>query len=264
MSTHYNTDSSERQAKRFLKKSIDTLSTHNHNEHSFIEQGDITMHHLTRVSGNSKTGPIPVSTHTAATCPSGCKLNGNGCYAQSGPLSWHWKRVTSGERGDSWLEFIEAIRQLPKGQLWRYAQAGDLPGDGDSILPAHLRALVRANKNRRGFTYTHKPLTDGNLQAIRHANDNGFTVNVSSDTAEQAVERHKRHNLPAVAVLSLDAPNVQTIDGVKVVACPAEKTDKLNCATCALCADSKRGYVIGFRAHGTSKKKVSLIATKSI
>jgi hypothetical protein len=51
---------------------------------------------------------------------------------------------------------------------------------------------------------------------------------------------------------------VQTIDGVKIVACPAEKTERINCSKCMLCAKD-RDYVIGFRAHGKRKKKVQKI-----
>jgi hypothetical protein len=43
--------------------------------------------HLTRVSSNAKTGKIPVSTSSKATCPATCPFMGNGCYAASGPLA---------------------------------------------------------------------------------------------------------------------------------------------------------------------------------
>jgi len=221
------------------------------------------MHHLTRTSRNSKTGPIPVSTHTAATCPDGCQLKGNGCFAQSGPIALHWKKVSSGERGGDWVRFCDEIKTLPKGQLWRYAQAGDLIGYGDKIDVSALKLLVRANKNKRGFTYTHKPHTDYNLAAIRAANNNGFTVNLSTDNTSEAV-RVVKYGLPVVTLLPLDAPNDQKIDGVRIVACPAQKSDRVSCATCALCADSERPYVIGFRAHGSRKKKVNKIALSNI
>ena len=69
--------------------------------------------------------------------------------------------------------------------------------------------------------------------------------------------------LPVVTLLPMDAPNVQTVDGVKIVACPAEKTERVNCGNCAekFCAAREREYIIGFRAHGSKKKNADIIAT---
>ncbi len=47
--------------------------------------------HLTSKSSNAKTGPIPVSTSTAAWCPDSCPLKGAGCYGNGGPLAIQWK-----------------------------------------------------------------------------------------------------------------------------------------------------------------------------
>ena len=80
--------------------------------------------HLTIKSENVKTGPIPVSTSSAETCPPACPLAGAGCYAQSGKLSIHWRKVSAAERGEPWHEFLARIRQLPPGQIWRHNQAG--------------------------------------------------------------------------------------------------------------------------------------------
>jgi hypothetical protein len=58
--------------------------------------------HLTRSSGNRKTGPIPVTTSSRATCSPSCPFLLNGCYADGGgPLRLHWEKVTTGERGVS-------------------------------------------------------------------------------------------------------------------------------------------------------------------
>ena len=223
--------------------------------------------HLSRVSGNAKTGPIPVSTTSANTCPDACPLKAKGCYAKGGPSAIHWRKVSSGERGKSWADFCDDVKSLPRGQLWRHNQAGDLPGIGDTIDTEKLRQLVQANKGKRGFTYTHYPVADTdngthaiNASAIYNANQSGFTVNLSANNIKQAVEYMALDIAPVVTLLPMDAPNVQTLEGIKVVACPAEKSEKVNCANCALCADSKREYIIGFRAHGVSKKAVEIIA----
>lgn len=223
------------------------------------------MFHLKSNSNNRKTGPIHVSTSPKFTCPDSCELKGSGCLAEGGPLLLHWNKVTRGERGVSWESFLKAVRNIPKGSLWRHNVAGDLVGNDDSIDSNALMQLVRANKGKKGFTYTHYPVNkNNNLEAIREANSNGFTVNVSCNGTGHAAKVYKATALPVVTVLPTDAPNDQWVDGVRIVACPADKTDKIQCINCGLCADSNRKYVIGFRAHGTRKKKANEIALRNI
>lgn len=167
--------------------------------------------------------------------------------------------MSNGERGVDFDQFCNEVRSINRGMLWRHNQAGDLSHTNGIIDERKLHKLTSANNGRRGFTYTHHELNEINLNAIRKANANGFTVNISLNSVDEI--KHVKHlELPMVVVLPLDAPNVQTIDGVKVVACPAEKTKKVQCANCAICYDAKRNYAIGFRAHGTQKNFVNIIA----
>ena len=89
--------------------------------------------HFIAVSQNAKTGPIPVSIIERASCWPGCALYENGCYAETGALAMHWDRVSHGLTGGSWSAFCAKIAALRPGRLWRYAQAGDLPGYGPAI-----------------------------------------------------------------------------------------------------------------------------------
>ena len=219
--------------------------------------------HLTRVSSNKKTGLIPVSTTSENSCPTTCPLFGGGCYAKSGPLALHWRKVSDAteKRSLSESEFLQTISELPKNILFRHNQAGDLPHENGAIDKTFSDKLVDAVKHTNGFTYTHHTLTNSNVAIIRGMNKSGFTVNHSADNVQDAVKAHKAlSGIPIVTLLPLDAPNVQYISGVKVVACPAEKSDKISCSNCGLCALSERDYVIGFRVHGTQKKKAGIIA----
>lgn len=232
-----------------------------------------------RVSSNRKTGPIPVTSSSADSCSITCPLNkgDNGetlttngklpkCYAGFGNTAIHWRKLNSatpnGKNILDWEGLCNNVRALPKGQLWRHNEAGDLPtlGDRETIDPDALQSLVRANRGKRGFTYTHHSPTAQNASAAVWASRQGFTVNLSANNVAQALE-YKRDTLaPIVTILPIDAPNVQTVEGIKIVACPAEKSDKVQCANCALCYDHDRDYIIGFRAHGTAKKKTDIIA----
>jgi hypothetical protein len=218
--------------------------------------------HLTLVSRNVKTGPIPVSTTSAESCPSACPFNNaNGCYAASGPLALHWRKVTNGLSGDSYGAFLDKVSRLIKGQLWRHNQAGDLIGAGDTLDVQALALLVKANKGKRGFTYTHKPLaSQEERDAIRDANKGGFTVNLSGNTLAHADSLVDLGIAPVVVVLPHDATqNTVTPKGRKVVVCPATQRDDVSCASCGLC-QKQRDSIVGFPAHGTSKRKADLIA----
>lgn len=225
-----------------------------------------TTIHLTAKSSNAKTGPIPVSTSSDNTCPPTCPFKGSGCYADSGPLKLHWRKTSSGERGDSVAAFCERIAALPEGTFWRHNQAGDLAGDGVQIDADAFGKLVHANKGRKGFTYTHYQVLGGeftiNRTMVEWANQLGFTVNLSGNNLTHADELADT-GLPTVTVLPIDAPKVtHTPKGRKVVTCPAVNSDKITCATCRLCQVAERDYIIGFPAHGTSKAKASAIAAQ--
>ena len=218
--------------------------------------------YLTRQSRNKKTGPIPVSTSSAETCPA-CPLKGAGCYAESGPLAILWRKVTAGNAGLTWSEFLEQIETLPRRILWRMNQAGDLPGAGNTIDREALRALVKANGKRRGFTYTHKPATRSNLAAIRAANKAGFTINLSANNLAHADTLADTGAGPVVVVLPADTRKpVKTPAGRTVAICPAT-ISPITCFECGICAMPNRKAIIGFPAHGASKNKASAIAKEA-
>lgn len=214
--------------------------------------------HFVRVSGNRKTGPIPVTNTDAESCPPSCGLF-NECYAKSGHVAIHWRKLKQGS-GLTLPQLSAYLRTMPGGQLWRHNVAGDLPGNGESIDAAALNTLARANRGRRGFTYTHKPPTADNLTAIRKATRDGFTINLSADNATRA-DTLSDTGLPVVVVIPADAPKVShTPRGRKIVHCPAENSDRVTCATCGLCAVADRPYLIGFKPKGAKRRAVDSIA----
>jgi hypothetical protein len=209
------------------------------------------MYKFVRVSQNAKTGPMPVVYSSRTTCPDSCAHKGAGCYAETGPIAWQWRKVD--QNGVDLDALCESIRTIPRGNLWRYGVAGDLPGQGDTLDRQALEKIVRANRGRRGFTYTHK-LSD--LDAIREATKQGFTVNVSADSVQQA-DHYYLQGLPVTLVIPRDAPEVTyTPEGVRVVVCPAQTRQDVTCQSCGLCAVADRRVIVGFRAHGTGAGKI--------
>lgn len=243
---------------------------------------------LTVISGNSKTGPMPVSGSDHGTCPRACSFYNNGCYAKQHHLGDHWNKVSDGRRGSTWAEFISQVRNLTGATLWRHNQFGDLPGPEDRIDVNQLTELVEANAQAgaSGFTYTHKPVTwtailrmqkarvsaglealsfdearslmFANRAAVAGANAGGFTVNVSCDSLTE-VDEAQSFDWPTVVVLPVDAPTMSfTPGGIKVLKCPAQYNNDKNCANCGLCQIRDRKFAIGFEAHGAQKNRVSL------
>ena len=222
--------------------------------------------HLTLKSRNKKVGSIPVSTSSAATCPDTCPLKSKGCYAASGPLNLHWRNVSEGTAGDSWSAFTARIAALPEGQAWRHNQAGDLPGVGDRIDTGKLAALVDANRGRRGWSYTHKPVDAkhiANRRAIADANADGFVINLSADTLAEADTLAALDVGPVVVVLDAQEgtkADTTTPEGRKVITCPATYRSDVTCASCLLCARAKRTTIVGFPAHGSHRKAAAVVA----
>jgi hypothetical protein len=245
--------------------------------------------HLTEKSRNQKTGPIPVSTSTATTCPDECPLKKAGCYADAGPLGLFWRKVTEGKAGKAYSDFVQSIESLPTGQLWRHNQSGDLvpaADDKEQIDRESLQELISANAGKAGFTYTHyNPRHKNNAGTIKAANESGFTVNLSGNNFDHADELAGLDCGPVVSIAPLEyerrykkqsgvvnwletmaaykeriaALGLRTNAGRKIVICPATFSDDVSCKSCALC-QKQRDSIVAFPAHGVSKRKASAIA----
>jgi len=231
---------------------------------------------ITRVSENIKTGPIMVTTSPRFTCPLSCTLRkgANGataglCYAEHGALGGYvWtsldratvgSMILNGTRVHGFDELLFVVRSLKPGSLWRHNVAGDLPSnDRITIDIAALRAIVAANKGRRGFTFTHFDVltNSGNRQAIKEANANGFTINLSAHTLARADELADLSIGPVTVILPANTQkNTKTPKGRTVVVCPYA-TREVTCAKCGLCA-RQRSTIVGFPAHGGQKHMVT-------
>ncbi len=219
-----------------------------------------TRYSFTRISGNSKTGPIPVTMSSRETCPDNCGLKSSGCYAESGMVRMHWQKVNQDNPKSINVEQLAGhIASLPKGQLWRMNVAGDLAHENQIIDALALSEIVRANKGKRGFTYTHHNVTgddNPNAALIRMANKGGFTVNLSADTLMQADKLKDLNIGPVVCIMPIDCDKVTTTPaGNAVIQCPATYRDDIQCSNCGICQVASRQAIIGFPVHGTGKKK---------
>ena len=209
---------------------------------------------FTRISQNRKTGFIPVTTSEENSCPSSCPLKEkNICYAKKGKAKMIWQEVKTGINKrwnkpfkNDYDSLLKEIRKLPPGQLWRHNQAGDLAhnGNNESIDFDKLKPLVKANKGKNGFTYTHKTQLEENFEKIKYANDKGFTINLSANNLQHADEL-KKHNLPIASIVGTK-PVKETPQGHKIKMCPNQVNKAVTCELCLMCSKSKRNYIVGF------------------
>ena len=249
------------------------------------------------VSQNAKTGPMPATIIERASCWTGCALYGKGCYAFYGALGHFWSRVSEGRRGGSWKELCAKIAALPKRTLWRYAQAGDLPGTDDAIDAELLWQLVIANRGKRVIAFTHKPVLPDTATATRNrciiavANTAGFTINLSANHPAEADTLADLEIGPVVTVLAHDYARravrhraksrpdewaetiaewrdriarlpTRTPSGRRIAICPATYSTA-TCKSCGACAEP-RDAVIGFPAHGPWRMVEQAIAARDV
>jgi hypothetical protein len=248
------------------------------------------------VSQNAKTGPIPASIVERASCWPGCALYENGCYAEAGALAM-WDRVSRGMAGGSWSEFCAKVAALRPSCLWRYAQAGDLPGCGPHIDGTLLEELVAANTGKIVIAFTHKPVLGNDAVAVENrrliavAVKAGFTINLSADNPAHADRLAELRIAPIVTVLGRAYARkavrhrfkrrrdqwAETIGewrdrtgslprytpaGTRIAICPATYSDA-TCESCGACA-WVRDAVIGFPAHGAWRQVEAAFAARDV
>jgi hypothetical protein len=201
------------------------------------------------ISNNKKTGKMLVTTTSSDSCPSTCKhLQLGTCYAKTGPLNLHWKHVDSGKRAMLFIDLLQTVRDLRPQELWRHNQAGDLPGTSEKLNHGAVKALAEASRGKRGFTYTHKYHSEENRKTILDANQDGFTINLSADSIEEAYKLHKEGFPVVVTIVPKDV-----IDPKYITVCPQQTHENITCLSCGLCAKKDRKTIIGFLAHGVRK-----------
>jgi hypothetical protein len=167
-----------------------------------------------------------------------------------------WGKVDDGRTGTDFAAFLKSVAALPRGQLWRHNQAGDLPGMGNAIDGAALAALVAANGG--GFTIN---LSGNN---VAHADELAalaiapVVVVLPIDYARQENRGQWAETLSAYRARTAELPK-KTPAGQALSVCPATYLDT-NCQECSLCQRGNRQSIVGFPAHSQNAAKADAIA----
>jgi hypothetical protein len=205
--------------------------------------------------------------------------------------------VSRGLAGACWSKFCSKVASLRPGRLWRYAQAGDLPGYGPQIDGTRLEELIAANTGKKVIAFTHKPVLSDDRVAVENrrliaaAIKAGFTINLSADNPAHADRLAELGIAPVVTVLGRSYARrairhrfkrrrdqwAETISewrdrtaslprhtpaGRRIAICPATYSDA-TCKTCGACA-RVRDAVIGFPAHGAWRQVEAAMAARDV
>ncbi len=214
----------------------------------------VSFSSLTEVSQNSKTGPIAVSSTGWSSCPPDCGMKDE-CYAMKGyHTRLHGDAITRHERGVPPDQFIKQVAALRPGTMFRHNVGGDLWHQRGRIDRTLLKLLTQAVQHlSHAWTYTHHRPDSWNQYAIRLANRTGFTVNVSTETLDDAIKYYRR-GYPVTCVI--DGSDTATFrhKGVPFKVCENQATNKTTqCCGCGngtpMCAIPDRDYIVAFIKH---------------
>lgn len=214
-------------------------------------------------SDNRKLGPVAATYVSQASCPRACPFFGHGCYAERSFVGFTTRKLNrAGVKARIKLARLEAdaVDRLKADRSLRLHVVGDSTTKGGTKL---LAAAARRWRIRGGgpvWTYTH------GWRTVPRALWAGVSVLASCETAADVVQAHGAGYAAALAVEYHPADGrahpLAGAEGFKVVPCPAQTRDGVQCADCRLCMDAARLHraklVIGFAAHGREAGKVRI------
>ena len=212
--------------------------------------------HLVARSGNSKTGPVPVTYRPMVTCPVDCPfLPGGahgGCYG-TGRL-FASAKYRAGDMDVETAIWRVRLGKEPGARYLRDRVVGDvvtLAGEIDRDYLAAITEIATVN-GLVPFGYTHawRLFTVGDMAWLARI---GYVMNASVETARQ-VEQAAALGMP-VTIVDEAMPEGAEIAGRRLVTCPAQTRDGITCADCGLCAKADRTTVIRFLPHGSAHQR---------
>lgn len=200
---------------------------------------------------NKKLGPVATTYASPCTCPDDCPFKQNGCYGESGPVSWQVNKLAKeGDPHEAARVEAAEIRKLPKHTPLRLHTYGDCK-DAESA-----RILAEACEGRAApaWAYSHA------WRVIPREAWGPIHILASCETVADAKRAQSEGYVPALVVKDFDGHRAFTVDGLKVVPCPEQTGRAATCSECRMCLNEPRlqelGIAIGFQAHGNGVKTI--------
>lgn len=211
-------------------------------------------------------------TSIKASCPSSCELRDNGCYAQSGPIAIHLRRLdnmakyhTPDTVATQEARLIEESfdgKEIPQdgikgGRDLRIHGFGDARTKRSAIRLGKAASNWRERKGGSVWTYTHAW-----KNVPRALWGKNISILASIDKMSEAPLAQAQGYAIAVVVPEFKNGNkVWEEQGMKLIPCPAQTNpETITCTKCRLCFRdeflAKNNYAIAFAAHGTGTSKI--------
>lgn len=222
----------------------------------------MTNTHMVAMSGNTKTGPMPVTYRTADTCPTSCPFlpaNQGGCYG-SGRIFGIAAKYAS----ELTVEKAASIlARSPRGAKYlRDRVVGDVVANDGSFDITYVETIagVARDAGLIPFGYTHHW---GAMTAddVARTVTSGYVMNASCETADD-ITRAVSLGMPAVVTGDAWADG-DVVAGRRIVTCPAQTRDDVDCSSCGLCAKPNRAATVRFLVHGPTKMAARAIDART-
>lgn len=204
-------------------------------------------------SADRKTGKVSATYAPFASCPTTCPLQANGCYAGNGKVAIVMRRLgeEAAARNATPREIAEAeaaaIRGLTGKRALRLHVGGDCADEETASIVATAAEEYSAKHGAKVWGYTHA------WAGVARTAWRNVSMLASVHTVTAAKLALKRGYTPAI-VIKEHASKAYTVDGLKVIPCPATIRDDITCEKCKLCWTS-RNAAVGFPAHGAQTRK---------
>ena len=216
---------------------------------------------VTQRSANAKTGPVSVTYQATVSCVD-CPLRGAGCYAETGMVALHKRRLDAAVRASKAsptrqaqheARGIDALRAV--GQGLRIHTSGDCPTTESARIVADAAGRFMARGGGKAWSYTHA------WRRVSRRAWGAVSVLASVETLDDAVRAMRRGWATARVVPSFTSDRAWIERGIRWIPCPAQTRDDVTCDSCRLCWDDAKLRAISagvaFEAHGSARKKAA-------
>ena len=212
-------------------------------------------------SGNVKIGRLSTTLAGTVSCVD-CTLRGRGCYAETGMVGIHVRRLNAKVRArkaspvrqaEHEARGIDALRAV--GQGLRIHTSGDCPTTESARIVADAAGRFMAHGGGKAWSYTHA------WRRVPRKAWGAVSVLASVETLDDAVRAIRRGWATARVVPNFPSEKAWDEGGVRWIPCPAQTRDDVTCDSCRLCWDDAKLRTIkagvAFEAHGSSKRKAA-------
>ena len=212
-------------------------------------------------SSNEKIGPVS-TTYAPTTHCVDCPMKNAGCYAQSGMVGMHVRKLDAAAR-DSHASPSRTARQeargidalRARGQGLRIHTSGDCPTAEAARIVADAADRFMERGGGKAWTYTHA------WRRMSRKAWGGVSVLASVETLTDAARAMRKGWAVARVVPHFSGDKAWTEGGVRWIPCPAQTRDDVTCDSCRLCWNDDKlrsiGAGVAFEAHGSSKRKAA-------